>query len=188
MLAVDYRNYKICIRFLKPTKIDTIEKWLAGMRENGWEILVIVLNVFIFRKEETHEKGFFVLTISFGTKYTEVMYRENDMLAEKYEGHKIPTLSIYQCYSVPYKYSSNMEEIYDKRVNVSSEYAKGKIIMEIFLLISFILMSICSFGEPMIHYVTFLLSLSMLALLIIHVKEYFYWKKKKAAGTHKKKR
>lgn len=173
-------NYKICVRFFYPSKIDCIEKWLYEMQENGWRISTIFFNIFIFKRTEKCIKNFFVFTLSFGTKLFEVMYRENITIRGIFEGYKVPTFSFYQCFSVPLKYVTDMKEIVDKRLIVFLQYVKEKIIIDIFLLISFFIMSIVGVFEKQIfkiHYMSIPLGLVFLLLLVTHIKEYSCLKK-----------
>ena len=127
-------KFKVCFRRFSVNKISNIEEWLYHMKENGWMISIIIFNFFIFKKSEEKSDDFFIFTFSFGTKIFEVMYREDNLLEESYKGHRIPTVSFYQCFSVPQKYQLDMKDIFVRRVKIQLKFAEEKIMLYMFFL------------------------------------------------------
>ena len=145
-------------------------------------IIAIVFNVFVFIRNEKVDNNIFIFTLSFGAKIFEVMYRENIMINGVYEGHQIATISAYQCFAIPKKYSNDIKKIYDQRSRVFMQLLKEKIIICSFLEIIFIIMSIASiFGETdlNVHFVSIPIALLVLLLFCKHSIEYFKLKKVK---------
>ena len=104
------------------------------MKEKGWMISIIIFNFFIFKKSEEKSDDFFIFTFSFGTKIFEVMYREDIVLEKSYKGRRIPTVSFYQCFSVPKKYQLDMKDILVRRVKIQLKFAEEKIMLYMFFL------------------------------------------------------
>ena len=62
------------------------------------------------------------------------MYREDNLLEESYKGHRIPTVSFYQCFSVPKKYQLDMKDIFVRRTKIQLKFAEEKIMLYMFFL------------------------------------------------------
>ena len=173
-------KYKIRVRYYDTTRITVIENWLYDMQKKGWMIIAIVFNVFVFIRNEKVDNNIFIFTISFGAKLFEVMYRENIMINGVYEGHQITTISAYQCFAIPKKYSNDIKKLYNQRSRVFMQLLKEKIVLCSFLEIIFIIMSIASiFGETdlNVHFVSIPIALLVLLLFCKHSIEYFKLKK-----------
>lgn len=138
---------QIRFRYSPMNQIETIEAWLTDLRRQNWKLCLLLPGIYVFQKVKDKDTvpdcdKIYFFTFSepggsdarSGGKNRCMMYAENEQL-KNYGGEEVISFSGYTCFSVSETYAEQLEAIKLRRASVFREFAKEKIILELFLLL-----------------------------------------------------